>query len=516
MRPTRVRLALGALVVAGVIPAATTAGVRAGAQADSQHLNISCYNSAALCTEVGNSEEVFGEDHYVGHDEPGVHFFSDQPGSGNRFQSQLTLPTNPPISDPTKPGKAYTFELNSGSWYGMTLCDTQSYPEQVKTCIPDSNKNIVDPTVSAKHPGAAFMELQFYPPGWIQWPTWAVAVGTGSCDPTKWCAALNVDSLLEDPVNGTVQNSTCASKVGVETINFAFLTLDGRSTGPANPVDSTLATFTPDRTRDLFMSSGDTLAVTLHDTPNGLTTVIKDQTSGQTGSMTASKANGFAHIQYDPTGTSCNAIPYDFHPMYSTSSEKTILPWGADQDSITFTDEIGHASLCTGPAHIPASPFGLDSNGNPVTCPSNDNEESGANSEPSDSDDDFCFPGSQAPKIHVSECTDTNTGFDGLSYQPVWPDGNTKLHPTPYRLTSPMTGDGYHTQYSRAVFEVDLPAIEFERRGQPVRPVHRGQLHPLPADRRRVARCLLPVLQHHGHREQLPVAVRQPHPRRHQ
>ena len=44
------------------------------------------------------------------------------------------------------------------------------------------------------------------------------------------------------------------------------------------------------------MSSGDNLAVTLHDTPNGLETIIKDKTSGQTGSMTASKVNGFAHI----------------------------------------------------------------------------------------------------------------------------------------------------------------------------------------------------------------------------
>jgi hypothetical protein len=98
------------------------------------------------------------------------------------------------------------------------------------------------------------------------------------------------------PGRFTLQNATCTAKVGVETINFAFLTINGKSTGPANPVASTSATFTPDPTRDLFMSSGDNLAVTLHDTPNGLETIIKDKTSGQTGSMTASKVNGFAHI----------------------------------------------------------------------------------------------------------------------------------------------------------------------------------------------------------------------------
>src|SRR4029077_21255543 len=105
---------------------------------------------------------------------------------------------------------------------------------------------------------------------------WAVAVGTGGCDPTRWCAALNVDSLLEDPVTGTLQNSTCAAKVGVEPINFAFLPTKAVSTGPANPVDSTLATFTPDPTRDLFMNSGDKISVSLTDTASGLRTAIHD------------------------------------------------------------------------------------------------------------------------------------------------------------------------------------------------------------------------------------------------
>ncbi len=460
MRPPKLGLAIGALMIAGVVPAASTGGVSAGAHAAPQHIHISCYNSAGLCTEVGNNAEVFGRDHYVGHDEPGVHFFSNEPGAGNQFTSALTLPKDPPATNPVTPGKSYAFELNGGSWYGMTLCDNQSYPEQVRACTPDSDGNIVDPSVSPRHPGAAFMELQFYPPGWIQWPTWAVAVGTGSCDPTKWCAALNVDSLLEDPVAGTLQNPGCAARVGIETINFAFLTLDGRSTGPANPLDSTLATFTPDPTRDLFMNSGDNLSVTLHDTSDGLQTLIADHTTGQTGSMTASKANGFAHIKFNPTGTSCEALPYDFHPMYSTSSEQTILPWGADQDNIAFTDEIGHFQYCNGKATIPASNFGLDSTGNPITCPSADTEEIGINAEATDGDDNFCFPGHEAPRIHVPGCMDTNTGFDGQTYQKVWPDGNTALHPTSYQIGSPLTGSAFSVPYSRAVFEVDLPDIE--------------------------------------------------------
>ena len=57
-------------------------------------------------------------------------------------------------------------------------------------------------------------------------------------------------------------------------------------------------------------------------------------------------------------------------------------------------------------------------------------------------------------------CTDTNTGFDGLGYQPVWPDGNRRLHPTPFLFTSPRTGTGFDQPYERVAFEADLPRIE--------------------------------------------------------
>src|SRR5262249_35589354 len=141
---------------------------------------------------------------------------------------------------------------------------------------PNSDRNIVDPAVSPKHPGTAFLELQFYPPGWVPWPTWAVAVGADTCSPTKWCAAMNVFSVLEDPVAGTVQNPTCRARVGVETFQFAFVTKNGVAHAPANQLQSTLATFTPDPRRDLFMNSGDRLQVSIHDTRNGVQARIND------------------------------------------------------------------------------------------------------------------------------------------------------------------------------------------------------------------------------------------------
>ena len=450
MRRTWLVAISGSLVLA-----ASTLVATGSAYAAAVHAAINCEYSS-MCAEVADPGSVFGSE-YVGHDEPSLVFYSNVSGAGNNATYTFRLPRDPSAANPNTPGKSYQFELNGAIWLGMALCATQSYPEQVSTCTPDSDSNIVDPAVSPNHPGTAFVELQFYAPGWVPWPTWQVAVGAGGCDPTRWCAAMNIFSLAEDPVHGTTLNSTCQARTGLEYVNFAFITKNGRTTAPANPVDSTTATFTPDPANDLFMNSADRLSATLHDTPNGLQAVITDLTTGETGSMTASAANGFGQVQYDPTGTSCINLPYDFHPMYSTSSEKTRVIWAAHTYNTGFSDEIGHFENCNGPNPIPATPFGLDASGNPVTCPAGNSEGFGSNTSPTDGDDDFCFPGSEALRIAVNGCTDSNIGFDGFDYQPVWPDGNTTLHPEPVLFSSPLTGG---VNYSRVAFEANLPRIE--------------------------------------------------------
>src|SRR5213594_1773846 len=394
MKRARSWLTLAAVFAAGLVPLANGAAITARAAPSNQHMALNCEYSS-ICAEVANPSEVFGTDEYVGHDEPSVLFYSSRSGSGNRMSYDLNLPTDPSPTNPTQAGKSYSFQLNGAFWFGMALCDTQSYPNQVSTCTPDSDSNIVDPAVSPNHPGTAFMEMQFYPPGWVPWPTWQVAVGADTCNPARWCAAMNVFSLLEDPVNGTFQNSTCASRVGLEPFQFAFITRNGVSQAPANPIDSTLSTFTPNPGKDLFMSSGDRLQVSLHDTPNGLQAQIDDQTTGQSGSMTASPANGFAQIRFDPTGTSCDAVPYAFHPMYSTASEQTRVIWAAHSYNVAFSDEIGHFQFCNG-AKVPETPFGLDASGHPIACPVGNTEGSGADQEPTEGagEDDFCFPAS--------------------------------------------------------------------------------------------------------------------------
>jgi hypothetical protein len=82
---------------------------------------------------------------------------------------------------------------------------------------------------------------------------------------------MNIFSLAQDPVHGTFLNSTCLATVGSpECVNFAFLSKNGLTTAPANPVQSTVKTFTPDPNNTLFMNSGDNLAVSLHDTAHGV------------------------------------------------------------------------------------------------------------------------------------------------------------------------------------------------------------------------------------------------------
>jgi hypothetical protein len=438
-------LVVAAATVTGMSLAAVVGSASATAPAPpSRHLTIRCEYST-LCPDIADSRRVYGKDEYVGHDEPSLLFYSNRAGSGNRMQYELSLPRDPTPAHPTQPGKGYNFELNGALWFGMALCDNQSYPEQVSTCTPDSDRNIVDPAVSPDHPGTAFLELQFYPPGWVPWPTWAVAIGADTCSPTKWCAAMNVFSLLEDPVAGTLQNPTCAAKVGVETFQFAFVTKSGKSHAPANPIDSTLATFTPNPRQDLFMNSGDRLRLRIHDTPEGVQAQINDLSNNKSGSMTASPANGFGQIKFDPTGNSCTLIPYAFHPMYSTASEQTRVIWAAHSYNVAFSEEIGHFDYCTA----------VDPNGNCTGL-----EGAPGDQEPADGDDNGCFPASASLLVQVSGCEGTNDpGFDGTSYLPDWPDGNPN-HPTPQLFSSPLTGPAFNTNYRQAAFESDAPRIE--------------------------------------------------------
>jgi hypothetical protein len=163
--------------------------------------------------------------------------------------------------------------------------------------------------------------------------------------------------------------------------------------------------------------------------------------------MTASATNGFGEVQFAPTGSRCNNIPYDFHPMYATSSTETRVPWAAHSYNVSFSDEIGHFEYCN------------------AVLASGSCRTAGV-SEPNgktDGDDDFCFPASASLRVQVSGCTDSDGDFDGASYRNNWPgtgatlSQDAALHPTSLLLSSPLTNG---SNYQQTAFEADLPRIE--------------------------------------------------------
>src|ERR1044071_3534116 len=157
---------------------------------------------------------------------------------------------------------------------------------------------------------------------------------------------MAIFSFNQDQNSGQNNNANCLNTVGVEPANFAFVTRSGAPHAPPAPLSQTAGTFTPSAATDLFMDSGDQLAVDIHDGSAGLTAIIHDLTSGETGSMPASAANGFAQVLYEPASATCHQAPYTFRPMYASSSEHTRVPWAAHSYNVAFSDEIGHFEYC--------------------------------------------------------------------------------------------------------------------------------------------------------------------------
>jgi hypothetical protein len=333
----------------------------------------------------------------------------------------------------------------------MAMCDNQSFPEYTHApCTPDSDSNIFDgtdpgaPDYIGKHPGAAFMEMQFYPPGWVGWPAGI------SCDATKWCAALTIDSLNENGNDLTLNNSDCLHRVGLEPVSFAFITKSGvphSAPDPLSVFSPPYTALTPNPATDLFMGSGDKLTVDMHDTSAGFQVVIHDLTTHQTGSMTASAATGWQQVLYEPTSSTCHEAPYSYHPMYATSSEHTRVPWAAHTYNVAFSDEIGHFEYCNA----------SDEDGN---CTDPGSEEGGT----LDDDDDACFNANDSLLVQLGGCIDTDIDFDGSAYGLNWPGTlknhgqDKKLHPTSVEFTSPLYNG--NKNYERVAFEADMPRIE--------------------------------------------------------
>jgi len=433
---------------------------------------------------------------YVGHDEPSVKFISSTRGSGNTFTYYMKLPVDPKAA-PTVTGSVTAYgELSPAVWFGLPLCDPDSYPQN--PCTPDSDSNIGLNEPNAA--GSAFMELQLYPPGYTPFPD------APSCSATKWCGALTIDSL-ECNFNFFTCNPNCE-----EPTNFAFLQTNGVPTGPPGPQLANVETFLPN-SHTLLFNQGDVLQLSITDPKKGFTATIHDLTTGKTGWMTASAKNGFMNTNLN----TCNGNPYTFHAEYSTASIDNRTPWAALEGGVLMTQEIGHSEVCstlTNPDPVllgypdgstfeddnsydtcngpgsdgqwevgegPCKVTSVNGDGSPSTvycenattqgpygpaaCPTPD-ATANVHCEMADA---YCFPqGARTyyvngnPEQAWSDDNECNANryqngdldFDGVSYYAnAWPNGSPD-HPTSFQYVGPFMANG--RPYPQIQFETDI------------------------------------------------------------
>jgi len=442
-----------------------------------------------LCTDPiavknGKAGRFIDNGWYVGHDEPSIKFISNKPGSGNQMTYFMQLPIDP-AATPTPSGSVTNYgELSVAPWFGLPICDPNSYPQN--PCKPDSDKNTSSGATTDA--GSAFLELQLYPPGFTPF------IDSESCSKTKWCSALTIDSL-ECTFGFATCNANCE-----EPVNFAYLQNNGVPTGPASPQLTDVSTFLPNQ-HTLEMNGGDVLEISLSDPPQGLTALIKDLTTGQTGYIVASAGNGFMNTSI----ADCSGTPFTFHAEYNTAKQQNQVPWAALEGGVLMEQEIGHGETCNsvtnqdpfstsypdGSSYSDPQVFdicngGLEGPGatgegpctsagcqnattqgpnGPTACPTND-PDSGALCEFADG---FCFPkggrqvvlngtttateSSPLPFCFQDQFQNGDLDFDGTGYVPfTWPDG-TRNHPTPASYIGPFTSG---KPYPTIQFESDI------------------------------------------------------------
>ena len=446
----------------------------------------------SLCTDVRGILGVdnantwggrfFDNGNYIGHDEPDMTFLSNQPGSGNDVTWNETLPVDPSAA-PTvgMPGSdvSHWFELSPAPWFSMAMCDPYSYPQLPCTSESDANApscNLAFNCPSNTYPGggSAFMEMQLYPPGNPPW------VDSESCSKTQWCGALTIDSL-----ECTYLYATCQPACE-EPVNFAFIQKNGVPTGPAGPGDTDFDS-SVNNSDTLLMHPGDKLVIHMYDAPapgvtgalggnDAFKVVIDDLTTGQSGFMQASAANGFQYVDMN-----CNTALANFQPEYRTASVKNVVPWGADAVDISEAVETGHMEICTSvsgsytTSPLYGNPFDpYDTGGTYDTC--NGGDETGG-PEGAETADGICYAANDphtgwdegsgtiiGPPIATCQANYPQNGdldFDGNPYRyGEWPVGSTHTSQVPSSFVESLPTYNGVRSYSSFFFQTDIALSE--------------------------------------------------------
>jgi hypothetical protein len=228
------------------------------------------------------------------------------------------------------------------------------------------------------------------------------------------------------------------------------------------------------------MNQGDALRVKLVDTPAGFRVSVDDLTTGQSGFMVASVANGFMNTSI----ADCSGTPFAFHPEYNTAAPQNQVPWAALEGGVLMQQEIGHFESCKkvenpigfisfDPQTYENCIGGVDhGNGegpcifgqSSIDCQGATTEGGGPCTVPNlaglcEYSDALCAPkgprtlslASEPPvwSWPVAGCEQDifqngDLDFDGNSYRHFWPDGS-KDHPAPFRYAGPfdLAGNPY-------------------------------------------------------------------------
>ena len=206
-------------------------------------------------------------------------------------------------ADDGNPGNdvTHSFELTVAPWFSMNLCDPKSDPQV--PCTPRST-----PTRRAGTSPAA------------ETPSWSCSsTRPASRRSTTRSAATTRTGARRSP--STASSATPAAPCNnncIEPVNFAFIQRDGVPVGPPSPQESDLQTFTPNA-QTLMMNQGDRI-VDPHvrrEGAGGHAFEVRehDLTTGRSGTMIASAANGFKNTSI----ADCSGTPFNFQPEYSTA-----------------------------------------------------------------------------------------------------------------------------------------------------------------------------------------------------
>jgi hypothetical protein len=489
----RLRPILGAcaVIAAGTLGLAMTAmPATAGAQASSSYTpaargELDCNGFSPVqkplraneCADIRGFSGIdnsntwggrfYDNGHYIGHDEPDATFLSSSPGSGNNVTWTVTLGRDPKAAPgDAVPGKdvSHWFELSPAPWFSMALCDPNSYPQT--SCTPESDSNA--PTCDGPNcttptgGGSAFMEFQLYPPGNPPF------VDSESCNDSQWCAALTIDSA-ECTQGFASCNTDCE-----EPVNFGFIQRNGVPTGPPSPQEATEATEVPNN-ETLLMNPGDTIRFHMYDArvPGGgraFEVVVHDLTTGQTGRMQASGANGFQTTSM----ADCSGTPFNFQPEYNTASSANIIPWGAIATDISTEFETGHWEPCTSLGDPITNPLDPADPGDYNECngpyenagpPDSTTPEAGEAEcyNQGDTHPGYDGPGTSTPPDELTGCQDNifqngDLDFDGTPYWTEWPTGNfPNRYPSTFVESLPTT---HGRSYSSFFMQTDLALSE--------------------------------------------------------